>query len=182
MNILGAVLAGGQSTRFGSDKAMALLGGTALLDHALNSLRPHSRTLVVVGRVEAPVTSIPDLPVSGLGPLGGIAGALAYAAGHGFDAVLTTACDTPALPDTLVARLLADAPAYAAEAPTVGLWTVRLAAPLLTHLLDDGPRAIRRWADAAGVRAVMPELVLANINTPDDLGDLARRQDEPRRV
>lgn len=169
MNILGAVLAGGRSTRFGSDKALALLDGTALLDHALASLRPHCTTLVVVGRTHAPVATIPDLPVSGLGPLGGIAGALAFAADHGFDAVLTTACDTPTIPPALVAALLAQAPAYAAGAPTIGLWPARLATPLLTHLLDDGPRAIRRWADSAGATAVLPGVSPANINTPDDL-------------
>ncbi|WP_022687728.1 molybdenum cofactor guanylyltransferase [Sphingomonas phyllosphaerae] len=174
MNILGAVLAGGQSTRFGSDKALALLDGTALLDHALASLQPHCATLVVVGHPHAAVPTIPDLPVSGLGPLGGIAGALAYAADLGFDAVLTTACDTPELPAALVATLIAEAPAYAAEAPTVALWPVHLAMPLLTHLLGNGPRAIRHWADAIGARSIMPGMALTNINTPGDLATLTR--------
>lgn len=174
MNILGAVLAGGQATRFGSDKALAMLDGTTLLDHALASLRPYCAEIVVVGRATAPVSCIPDLPVSGLGPLGGIAGALGHAADHGLEAVLTTACDTPFLPDDLIAELVAHAPAYAAEAPTVGLWPVRLARPLLSHLIAGGPRAIRRWADAAGAKAVMPGVVLANVNTPDELARLPR--------
>src|SRR3546814_3555756 len=38
---LGAVLAGGRSSRFGSDKALAMLGGRTLLDHAQAALRPH---------------------------------------------------------------------------------------------------------------------------------------------
>lgn len=169
MKILGAVLAGGQATRFGGDKALALLGAATLLDHALASLRPHCAALVVVGRRDAPVAAIPDLPLPGLGPLGGIAGALGHAADHGYDAVLTTACDTPMLPDAMIAALRAVAPAYAAEAPTVGLWPTRLAQPLLAHLLNDGPRAIRRWADAAGATPVLPGVALANVNTPEDL-------------
>ncbi|MEG8040635.1 molybdenum cofactor guanylyltransferase [Sphingomonas sp. LR60] len=173
MTLLGAVLAGGRATRFGSDKALAALDGRALLDHAIASLSPYCDTIVVVGRTDAPVTCVPDLPLSDLGPLGGIAGALAYAADHEFDAVLTTACDTPFLPDEMVAALRAAAPAYAAEAPTVGLWPTLFATSLLAHLLADKPRAIRRWAATIGASAVSPGIVLTNINTPDDLNRLS---------
>ncbi len=173
MRLLGAVLAGGRATRFGSDKALAALGGRALIDHAIASLTPFCETIVVVGRATAPVPCIPDLPRPDLGPLGGIAGALAYAADHGFDAVLTTACDTPFLPDEVIAALRAAAPAYAAEAPTVGLWPTPLGEPLLAHLRADQPRAIRRWADSVGATAVLPGVVLSNINTPADLTDLS---------
>lgn len=171
--ILGAILAGGRATRFGSDKALAQWGESTLLDHALASLSPHVSSLVVVGRTLAPVATTPDLPQPALGPLGGIAGALGYAAKNGFDAVLTTACDTPALPAALVAALLASDGAYAAEAPTVGLWPVRLAPALLTHLDTGGDRSIRRWADAAGVRAVLPGIVVPNVNTPAELARLS---------
>ncbi len=172
--ILGAVLAGGQARRFGSDKALAALDGTALLDHALASLAPHVAALVVVGRGSAPVAVVPDRPRPGLGPLGGIAGALAYAAAHGYDAVLTTACDTPALPGSLITALRAHGAAHAAEAPTVGLWPVTLAEPLALHLAADGERSVRRWAAGAGVVAVCPGVTLANVNTPDDLARLSR--------
>lgn len=171
--ILGAVLAGGQARRFGSDKAMARLGDAALLDHALASLAPHVAATVVVGRITAPVATVPDQPSAHLGPLGGIAGALVHAVAHGYDAVLTTACDTPFLPAPLVAALCGSGGAHAAEAPTVGYWPVRLTAPLLTHLGGDGNRSIRRWAAAAGLAAVCAGLELANVNTPDDLRRLA---------
>lgn len=176
MNILGAVLAGGSATRFGSDKALALLDREPLIDHAARSLAPYCTTVVIVGRDHGSVLSIPDLPVAGLGPLGGIAGALAYAADHGFDAVLTTACDTPFLPDAIVPALRQAAPAHAAEAPTVGLWPTRLATPLLTHLVSDGPRAIRRWATSVGATPVLPGITLSNVNTPEDLARLVRGQ------
>jgi molybdenum cofactor guanylyltransferase len=171
--ILGAVLAGGQARRFGSDKALAQFGGTALLDLALASLAPHVAALVVVGRDAAPVPVVRDRPHSGLGPLGGIAGALAHAAALGLDAVLTTACDTPALPETLVTALRAAGAAHAAEAPTVGYWPVALAEPLAEHLANGGERSIRRWAARAGVVAICPGVTLANVNTPDDLRRLS---------
>lgn len=172
IRILGAVLAGGRSSRFGSDKALATWRDTALIDHALDSLSPHVADLLVVGRPDARARTAPDLPHPDLGPLGGIAGALAVAARDGFDAVLTTACDTPLLPAALVAALLAQEVAYATEAPTVGLWPARLAAPLVEHLSAGGDRSIRRWARAAGAVAVLPGVVLANVNTPDDLARL----------
>lgn len=171
--ILGAVLAGGRATRYGTDKALARLGDATLLDHALASLAPHCAALVVCGRDIAPVPVVPDLPAPDLGPLGGVAGALAHAQANGFAAVLTTACDTPFLPPALLAALLASEGAFAAEAPTVGLWPARLAQPLIAHLTSGGDRSIRRWARDAGVAAVMEGVTVPNVNTPADLDRLA---------
>ncbi|WP_294193482.1 molybdenum cofactor guanylyltransferase [uncultured Sphingomonas sp.] len=179
MTILGAVLAGGRATRFGRDKALALLGEATLLDHALASLAPNVDALVVIGRGDAPVPTAPDLPSPDLGPLGGIAGALAYARGRGHASVLTTACDTPSLPGALVAALLASEAAHAAEAPTVGHWPVRLLDPLLAHLRSGESRSIRYWAVTQQVVAVLPGVTVANINTPNDLANLAPDQIPP---
>ena len=173
--ILGAVLAGGRATRFGSDKALALLDGATLLHHALASLAPHCAALVVCGRDAAPVPTIADRPAPGLGPLGGLAGALLHAEAHGFDAVLTTACDTPFLPADLLAALLARDGAFAAEAPTVGRWPARLASGLIAHLADGGDRSIRRWARSTGLDGVMPGVTVPNVNTAEDLTRLSRR-------
>ncbi len=173
MMILGAVLAGGRAMRFGSDKALARLGETTLLDHALASLSPHVDALVVIGRETAPVAVAPDLPHADLGPLGGIAGALAHARAIGCASVLTTACDTPMLPGALVAALLACEAAHAAEAPTVGHWPVRLPEPLLVRLSTGESRSIRRWAADAGVAAVLPGVIVANVNTVGDLATLS---------
>ena len=171
--ILGAVLAGGRASRFGSDKALARLGDATLLDHALASLAPYGTALVVCGRETAPVPTVADLPAPNLGPLGGLAGALACAEANGFDAVLTTACDTPHLPPELIPALLSSDGAFAAEAPTVGLWPARFAKPLVAHLERGGDRSIRRWAAAQGVKAVCQGICVPNANTPDDLLRLA---------
>jgi molybdopterin-guanine dinucleotide biosynthesis protein A len=78
--ILGAVLAGGQSSRFGSDKALAELDGRTLLARAVEALQAQCDAVVVVGREDAPVPTLPDRPRPGMGPLGGIAAALHHAA------------------------------------------------------------------------------------------------------
>lgn len=173
MTILGAVLAGGRATRFGSDKALATLDGRPLLDHALASLAPHVDALVVIGRDIAPVATAPDRPHPGLGPLGGICGALAHAAAHGHHAVLTTACDSPAIPAELIAALLATNGAFAAEAPTVGLWPVRLLPALNDHLSTATDRSIRRWARATGLPPLLPGVTVPGANTTDELARLA---------
>jgi len=163
-SLLGAVLAGGESRRFGSDKAAALLDGQPLIDHAVAALAPHVGVVVICGR-----GALPDRPRAGLGPLGGIAAALHHAADHGFEAVLTIACDTPRLPPAILAALLDHPIAYAAEAPTVARWPAALADALDAHLAGGGDRSIRRWAAAVGAVAVAPGVIVPNINTPADL-------------
>ncbi len=165
MRILGAVLAGGESRRFGSDKAEALLDGRRLLDHAADSLAPFCENVVVVGRAGG----IPDSPLPGLGPLGGLCGALAHARANDFDAVLTTACDVPYLPAELIAALAAAPPAAAADLPVVGCWPAGLAERLADYLEDAGPRAVRAWCEAAGARMVAWPEPIRNINRPEDL-------------
>ena len=73
---LGVVLAGGQSTRFGSDKALAELGGRTLLARAVDTLTGFCEYVVVAGRELAPAPTLPDWPHAGMGPLAGLAAAL----------------------------------------------------------------------------------------------------------
>lgn len=165
MRLLGAVLAGGESRRFGSDKAMALLDDRALIAHALDALAAQTDAAIVVGRDWAVV----DRPPGGLGPLAGINAALCYAHLCGYDAVLTCACDTPRLPPNL-SELLAGG-GYLAEMPVIGLWPVALFRSLDAYIGDDeiDDLSVRGWAAWAGVRRVMLGAPVANINTPAEL-------------
>jgi molybdopterin-guanine dinucleotide biosynthesis protein A len=170
--ILGAVIAGGKSSRFGSDKAEALLDGTALIGHAAGLLGPHVDAIVLVGRRREGWTSLADRPRPGLGPLGGIAAALHHAAGHGYDRVLTIGCDMPRVPAGLLTALIRGAPACCAEAPILGCWPAGLAAALDAHIERDPKRSIRGWAEQAGATAIASPTPLANVNTPGDLAAL----------
>lgn len=58
--IVAVVLAGGASSRFGSDKLAASLDGRPLLHHALEAVGAVVDRIVVVIAPEAPVPSIPD--------------------------------------------------------------------------------------------------------------------------
>lgn len=169
MKILGLVLAGGQSSRFGSDKALALVEDTPLIAHALNALTPFADQLAVAGRDWPGSIRIEDLPQPGLGPLGGLLGGLTYAAGNGFDAVLTSGCDTLGLTDAHIAAL-APAPAILDALPVVGLWPSRLAPVLATWLAQNSRHSLYAFAAAAGARRVEVSEPPRNINRPEDLG------------
>jgi molybdopterin-guanine dinucleotide biosynthesis protein A len=168
MRLLGVILAGGQSRRFGSDKAEALYDGKPLLDHVSEALRPQVAELVVAGKQWPRLETVADLPEAGLGPLGGLAGALDHAWRHDFDAVLTSGCDVIGLPNDLVERL-EPAPAIVADMPIVGLWPVSMRAALLNWLSDPANRSVYRFADHIGARHINLEAELKNINRPDDL-------------
>ncbi|WBO24191.1 molybdenum cofactor guanylyltransferase [Sphingomonas abietis] len=168
MRILGALLAGGQSRRFGSDKALALIDGRPMLDHVADRMRLQCEALVVIGRDWPGIPRIDDRPEPGLGPLGGLAGALGHASAHGYDAVLTSSCDLPALPPDLLA-ILGPPDALLMAQPTIGLWKPHHADALARYLESGASRSMRAWADRIGARSIAYENDIANINTPGDL-------------
>ncbi|NWK95418.1 molybdenum cofactor guanylyltransferase [Sphingobium lactosutens] len=168
--ILGAVLAGGRSSRFGSDKAMALLDGRTLLDHAMAGLAPHVTEVVICGRDGG----LADRPHADMGPLGGLNAALHHALSHEFTGVLTTGCDMPFYPADLPAALIGDKAAILHGQQLLGWWPATLAFELDAHLGEENSRSIHGWLDRIHARVVeMPELVLPNINRPEDLAALA---------
>ena len=48
MKLLGAVLAGGESRRYGRDKAMELVAGVPMLHRAIRALEPVTDDVVVI--------------------------------------------------------------------------------------------------------------------------------------
>lgn len=161
--ILGAVLIGGQSSRFGSDKAAAEWNGRTLAEHAAALLGQHVDAVVEVGGA-----GLPDLPRPDLGPLGGIAGALDHAAGNGFATVLTIACDMPRVPTALIWALLRRAPAYCSDAPVLGHWPATLASQARAQA-EREDRSVRSWAREIGALPIHSPVPLGNVNRPEDL-------------
>jgi molybdenum cofactor guanylyltransferase len=171
--ILGAVLAGGQSSRFGADKALAEFRGRTLLAHAVDTLSGWCEHVIVVGRAEAPAPTLPDWPRPGMGPLAGLAAALHHARNKGYESVLTCGVDSLQLPDDLP-DLLSPAPAYLAAQPVIGLWPASAVQAIEDILHSDGRHSLKRFAEAVGARAVTGVADPANINTQADLAALER--------
>lgn len=167
MKLLGALIAGGQSRRFGSDKAIASIGGRPLLAHVIEAMEPQVDELVMCGREWPGLTSLSDRPKAGQGPLGGICAALHYARESGFDAVLTASCDTLPIPPRLAAVLNYQS-AVIQDQPLFGYWPTEMA-PLLDRWLEEQPRRdMRAWIERSGAREVETDIAFSNLNTQDD--------------
>ena len=172
MTILGAVLAGGRSRRFGSDKGIAAWRGVSLIEHSLAAIRPFADAVVVCGRDWPDQGSLPDRPRPGLGPLGGLNAALTYAASHGYDRVLCVPCDTPVLSPELLRELInSGGAAFAAEAPVVSVWPAALSGLLENHMQTSNDRSMKGWAAVVGAEQITAGPV-ANINYRTDLDAL----------
>jgi molybdopterin-guanine dinucleotide biosynthesis protein A len=174
--ILGAVLAGGRSIRFGSDKALAEIEGHTLLAMAVDTLSGWCEHVVVVGRELAPAPTLPDWPRTGMGPLAGLAAALHLAADEGYEAVLTCGVDAVVLPDDLPA-VLGAGPACLDDQPVIGIWPITVIPALEALLHSDERHAFYRLAEIVGARRVQTQRRVPNINTPEDLAAIQLRPD-----
>jgi molybdopterin-guanine dinucleotide biosynthesis protein A len=144
---LGAVvLAGGRSSRFGTDKMRALIDGRPLLDRSIAAVRSVASTVVVVLAPRAtrdlPADIIVARDVQAFeGPLAGLAAGLAAMPPH-IERVLVVGGDMPTLSTPVLALLLG------ALGPSGGIDHAAAA------VLDEGgpmPMAVR--ASAAGLAA-----------------------------
>lgn len=196
MSTLGVVLAGGSSSRFGGDKAVAILGGRTLLQRVCERVAPQVSRLVInrnAAMEPESLSSLERLPDEwpGEGPLAGILAALQYASSEKFTHVASFPCDAPFFPRDLVHRLRdhlirarADyciARCAEQDQHAFALWGV-MCAPMLKTSFSAGMRSLRDVSDVL-TRAVADFPVAGegavancflNINTQDDLALAAR--------
>lgn len=172
--ILGVVLAGGMSTRFGSDKALAELDGRTLLSRAVDTLSAWCDKVVIAGREEGPAQCIGDWPRAGMGPLGGIAAGLRHAQDNGYSSILSCGVDSVALPDGLLSDL-SPAPAYLESQPVIGHWNTGSASAVEAILQSEGRHSMLAFAKSVSARAVKSASTPANINTPADLSAMEQK-------
>ena len=169
--ILGAVIAGGLSRRFGSDKALALIGGRPMMSHVIEALRPQVAEVVICGRTWPGMRTLADRREGGLGPLAGLEAALHDATHQGFAAVLSVPVDVLPLPVDLAERLQDAGPAVLQHQHMVGYWPIECLEPLGRYI-SSGGRAVRGWVAEADARMVTEPFRIENINFPDDLTHL----------
>ena len=105
MRASGAVLAGGQSRRMGTDKALLTVDSVTLLDRTVGVLSDVVDSVYVVGgdhEAAGSAVYVDDL-FPGEGPVGGLVSALASA---DTDALIVTGCDLPSLTVDIVRQVL----------------------------------------------------------------------------
>jgi molybdenum cofactor guanylyltransferase len=163
--VLGAILAGGKSSRFGGDKGAAQLDGRALIDHVADGLRPQVDALIICGREWPGLAYVADRPAPDMGPLGGLCAALQYGAEAGYTHVVSAGCDT--LPVPHLSALL-EGPAVIAGHYLFGCWPTQLAPMLDQFLAGGGSHSMRRWIVHSGARELFCDTPFYNLNTRDD--------------
>lgn len=193
----GFVLAGGQSRRFGRDKATAPFRGTTLVGNAVAVLRQAecSRVVVLHRRPSDLSDVIPrDVMVvaddgGGQGPLDGLLTALSMARSEW---VLTLPVDQPLVPSNLLVRMVDSARRSPSTVDVVSVVDEAGHRHHLTSLWrrDSCLTAMRRRfeSEERSPRVVMEDLSclwiehrladLVNVNTPDDLTTATTNVDE----
>lgn len=190
MKILGAIIAGGHSTRMGGrEKSFLVLDGATLLDRTLSRLRFQVDEVIINANGDATrfATTGADVVEDVLAdvgtPLAGLQASLYYGANHGFDAVVTVPSDAPFLPLDLVQRLLeagevtgaAIARSGGQDHYLTGIWTTAMARPLGRLIEVEGMTRVQDFVARAKaekvVWAAVPHDPFFNINTPEDLAE-----------
>jgi molybdopterin-guanine dinucleotide biosynthesis protein A len=111
--VIGAVIAGGLSSRYGSPKALVEVGGQRVVDRVVSALREalgHNDIVCIAN--DATIAAAIGLPsradvIAGVGALGGLHAALVWARERGCRGVLAAGCDMPFLSAPLFRALLA---------------------------------------------------------------------------
>lgn len=188
--LLGVVLVGGRSRRFGENKALAELGGRPMAGWALEALLANTEKVVAVGGSDPTVASALGVPgradsLPGLGPLGGVVTALEWAREMGLEGAFILACDLPLVGGEVVAEILAAWPPGSPAAvprspgrlgfePLCAVYSVE-ALPRILALRNGGIRAMADVVAQLGV-AWVPSLgppdrtqnTFLNVNTRRD--------------
>ena len=106
--VIGVVLAGGRSRRFGRDKATLVVDGQSLVERAVRKLEQVCAEVVVADRGARLVEGLRSLEDGeGRGPAAGILGA---AAAFPESALVVLACDLPEVPVDLLRHLTLPTP------------------------------------------------------------------------
>ena len=189
-NILGIILAGGKSSRFGEDKSTVKLGNKTLLDHIVNKIENEFNEILVISNNKElsfqnkKIQVIEDCIKGQLGPLVGILTAMKWVKENKKDYrwVVSFPCDTPFFDINLTNKLklktnntskkLIFLNSEKKRHNIFGAWSVDLA-EILENDLKKNFRKVEIWADKIGYESININIEkfdkFLNINTKKDL-------------
>ena len=188
-NVLGVVLAGGKSQRFGEDKSQVKLGDKILIDYILSEIIDEFNEVLVVSnnlinfRKSKKISLIQDFKKD-LGPLGGVLTAMKWVKDNNKDYqwISTFPVDTPFFKNQILKDFLKninqdeDKLFFIKSNNTrhniFGIWSIDLIDKLEEDLIR-GERKVEFWANSVGVKNIEMEFdnkdPFFNINTKEDL-------------
>ena len=189
-NILGVILAGGKSSRFGSNKSLSKLANYKLIEHVINKIDTYFPKILIVSNDSSlkienkKIKIIKDCIEGYLGPLVGVLTAMKYANSYKnkYKWIITFPCDTPFFNRIIIKKMiektnLADEKIYFVKDRKqrhniFGIWSTSLE-KVLEDDLKNNFRKVDLWADKIGCnfieKDIQNENEFLNINTKEDL-------------
>ncbi len=194
-NILGTVLAGGKSQRFGEDKSQVKLDGKLLIDFILSEIVDEFKEILIVTNNQIAfqkskkISTIKDFK-KGQGPLGGVLSAMKWAKekNSNYKWISTFPVDTPFFKKKILKKFLSEINIEESKLFFIksnntrhnifGMWSIDLM-KRLEEDLNKGQKKVETWADSIGVKIINMEFMYEdpffNINTKDDL-EIAKKK------
>ena len=188
-NILGTVLAGGKSQRFGEDKSQVKLNEKLLIDYILSEIIDEFKEVLVVSnnpinfKSSEKISLIKDFKKD-LGPLGGVLTAMKWVKENNknYQWISTFPVDTPFFKNQILKNFLQSIKLDEGKLFFIksnntrhnifGLWSIDLI-DKLEEDLDKGERKVEVWANNIGVKIINMNFEnkdpFFNINTKQDL-------------
>ena len=173
------VLAGGKSSRMGTDKTKLDYGGETLLERVFRRFSGQYDTFISArGDVGIPGARVIVDIIPGLGPISGL-----HAALQEFESVFLVATDMPFADPAAAQLVIAHGQGAIACAGAIGgkpeplfAYYTRNILPELEKAIEAGDNSLHRLLERVGARMLeVPPEILDNINRPEDYEKLKTR-------
>ena len=190
-NILGAILAGGQSKRMGKDKLFLELNNKKLIEHTLDKVKKYLKKIIIITNqdnkffFENNLTTVKDCVEGQLGPLVGILTAMKWAKENLSKCswIATFPCDTPFFPESIIKSFIEEsekkeslilcASSHGRKHNIFGLWSLDLYDKLKDDLINKKVRKVQDWTEKNKIKNLEFKFKdydpFFNINTEEDL-------------
>tara|TARA_B100000953_G_scaffold275193_1_gene248481 strand:- start:77 stop:706 length:630 start_codon:yes stop_codon:yes gene_type:complete len=190
-NILGAILAGGQSKRMGTDKLLLEINNKKLIEYTIDKVKKYLKDLIIVTDSNNEFFSknnlitVKDCVEGQLGPLAGILTAMKWAKENlkKCSWVATFPCDTPFFPEIIINNfieeskkkdsLILSASSHGRRHNIFGLWSLDLYDKLKDDLINKKIRKVQDWTKGNKIKNLEFKFEdydpFFNINTQEDL-------------
>jgi len=190
-NILGAILAGGQSKRMGKDKLFLELNNKKLIEHTVDKVKKYLKKVVIITNKENEfflknnLITVKDCIEGQLGPLVGILTAMKWAKENLKQCswIATFPCDTPFFPESIIKIFIEEskkkeslifcANSHGRSHNIFGLWSIDLYDKLKDDLINKKIRKVQDWTEKNKIKNLEFKFEdydpFFNINTKEDL-------------
>ena len=188
-NIIGIILAGGKSSRFGEDKSNIRLGNKTLLDHTIDKIEKEFNEVLIISNNKnynfknKKIYTIKDCIEGQLGPLVGILTAMKWVKENkkNYRWIASFPCDTPFFDTKLISKLKLKTKETSKKLIFLnsdkkrhnifGLWSMDLIETLEKDIKNSF-RKVEIWADKIGYESININTEkfdkFLNINTKED--------------